>query len=96
MSFFFYGKVFCCIFACSLGFEPLGDEGVCSIASALKENSTLIDLSYVKYCTDCDCEHGPHIYISLTCRLTKTEFSVEGLRYMAEMIPQNKKLEVIR
>lgn len=35
--------------SCSLGFEPLGDEGVCSIASALKENSTLIDLSYVKY-----------------------------------------------
>ena len=31
----------------SLGFEPLGDEGVCAITSALKENSTLIDLSYV-------------------------------------------------
>ena len=41
------------IFGCSVGFEPLGDEGVCSIASALKENSTLIDLSYVTlHCTD--------------------------------------------
>ena len=30
---------------CSIGFEPLHDEGVCAIASALTENSTLVDLS---------------------------------------------------
>jgi hypothetical protein len=42
-----------------------------------------------------------YVYLQYTCtcnahRLTKTDFSVKGLKYMAEMIPKNKKLEVIR
>ena len=46
----------CFAYTCSIGFEPLGDEGVCAIASALKENSTLIDLSYVKFYTCMRCQ----------------------------------------
>ena len=86
----------------SLGFEPLGDEGVCAITSALKENSTLVDLSYVINLTIV----LSHVHIqyqrmfSICMRwlysLSRTEFSVEGLKYMTEVIPQNKKLEVVR
>ena len=37
-----------------------------------------------------------HVPMHCMYRLTKTDFSVKGLKYMTEMIPKNKKLEVIR